>query len=260
MIRDAPFVSSLYLVNNQLNFEDWAVFGKQRPPIYHLTIAMTDNSKAPLTSYVEITVIVVDDPEYPTFSNGVFSVDTHLPSGIRLGNLSSLAAIEDEDTSLTFSVDNSTSFLGEMSWSNCKTTCAKAGLQMPCIDGHSKNYDLISQLIAAGFSSKYLWVGMKNQASYKKNYWSVPGCTSTFTNFDNSKPKSTSLACVMMSVITGMWEVSKRRFQSSQLLILIRCVPPLCSSYARIFYNEGYDVRFHPNCWPCSMCLRYWPF
>jgi hypothetical protein len=218
MIRDAPFVSTLYLVNGQLNYEDSAVFGKQRPPIYHLTISITDNSKAPLTSYVDVTVIVVDDPEYPTFSNGIFSIDTHLPSGIRLGSLTSLAALEDADTSLTFSVDNSSTFMGETSWSTCKTTCAKAGLQMPCIDGPGKNDDLISQLNAKGFSSKYLWLGLKNQASYKKNYWSVPGCTSTYTNFDLSKPKSTSLACVMLSVTTGMWEVSRRCYQSDHSL------------------------------------------
>ena len=201
----------LNLTESQLNYED-SVF-KGLTPTYFLTVKLTDSyPKVPLTGYGLIKILIVDEPDYPTFESSAFSVNEAQEMGAAVGELASYAADEDEGATITFSLDDSISFRSAaMTWKNCWSSCASDGLQMACIDSEAKQNKLLD---AYNGSYGNIWMGLRDVDEDDLFVWdNVPGCDphlQGYSDWESGQPaSSTTLNCALLDATTGLWDTAK---------------------------------------------------
>ena len=201
----------LKLGESQLNYED-SVF-KGLTPTYFLTVKLTDSYPlVPLTGYGLIKILVVDEPDYPTFENSAFSVNEAQDGGATVGELASYAADEDEGAIITFSLDDLILFRSAaMTWKNCWSSCARDGLQMACIDSKAKQKKLL-----AAYNGSYsnIWMGLRDTDDDGLFVWdNVPGCDphiQGYSDWKSGQPgTSTTQNCALLDATTGLWDTAK---------------------------------------------------
>ena len=207
----SPTDAWLNLGESQLNYED-SVF-KGLTPTYFLTVKLTDSYPlVPLTGYGLIKILVVDEPDYPTFESSAFSVNEAQDGGAAVGELASYAADEDEGAIITFSLDDSISFRSAaMTWKNCWSSCASSGLQMACIDSEAKQNHLLN---AYNGSYSNIWMGLRDVDDDGLFVWdNVPGCDphlQGYSDWKSGQPgTSTTQNCVLLDASTGLWDTAK---------------------------------------------------
>jgi len=201
----------LNLGESQLNYED-SVF-KGLTPTYFLTVKLTDSYPlVPLTGYGLIKILVVDEPDPPTFGTSAFSINEAQDMGVAVGELESYAADEDVGATITFSLDDSISFQSAaMTWENCWSSCANDGLQMACVDSEAKQNRLLDV-----YNGSYgnIWMGLRDVDEDDLFVWdNVPGCDpylQGYSDWKSGQPaSSTTLNCALLDATTGLWNTAK---------------------------------------------------